>query len=67
MLRDSVQPSVQCRFKSRNDFLFPSFSDIAVKNPRPFRRVLCAKLLMRGDVTTSAAYNSPESKCKDLG
>ena len=67
MLRDSIQPPVQCRFKNRNDFLFPSFSDIAVKNPRPFRRVLCTKLLMGGDATMSATYNSSESKCKDLG
>jgi len=65
MLRDSVQPPVQRRFKSGDNIFLPSFSNIAKENPRPFRRVLCA-LLMRGNITTSATYDGTERECKDL-
>lgn len=41
MLRDSVQPPVQRRFKSGDNVFLPSFSYKAKENPRPFRRVLC--------------------------
>jgi hypothetical protein len=66
MFRDSVQPPVQRRFKSGDDILLPPFSDIAEENPRPFRRVLCTRLLIRGNMTKSTAYNSSKSKCNDL-
>lgn len=49
MLRNSVQPPIQRGLDGGNNILLPSFSNIAEENPRSFRRVLCAALLMRGN------------------
>lgn len=66
MVRDTLQPPVQRRFKSDNNVLLPSFSDVAEENSTPLRRVLRA-VLMKRNVATTGTYNGPESKCKNLG